>query len=52
MTVPGYFFDISPGNANKEDSPFNQYLRFSFGPPEENMKEGLQRLTEMINSFK
>lgn len=52
MTVPGYFFDISPGNANKDESPFNQYLRFSFGPPEENMKEGLKRLTEMINSFK
>ena len=52
MTVPGYFFDISPGNANKEDSPFNQYLRFSFGPPEDNMIAGLSRLTEMINSFK
>jgi len=52
MTVPGYFFDIAPGAANKDNSPFNQYLRFSFGPSEDNMKLGLTRLTEMIQSFK
>ena len=51
MTVPGYFFDISP-KTNKENSPFNQNLRFSFGPDEENMIQGLDRLTEMIQSFK
>lgn len=52
MTVPGYFFDISPGNADKRNSPFNQYVRFSFGPPEGNMKMGLARLIEMINSYR
>lgn len=51
MVVPGYFFDISPGSESKKNSPYNQYLRFSFGPPENNMKEGLSRLTEMINEF-
>lgn len=52
MTVPGYFFDISPGNSDKKESPFNQFLRFSYGPDEANIKQGLDRLTEMINSFK
>ena len=52
MTVPGYFFDISPGDNDKRNSPFNQFVRFSFGPQEDNMKMGLARLTEMINSFK
>ncbi len=53
MTVPGHFFDISPGSTKgKKESPYNQHVRFSFGPPEENMKMGLDRLTEMINSFK
>ncbi len=52
MTVPGYFFDISPGGTDKKKSPFNQFVRFSFGPPEDNMKMGLARLTDMIKSFK
>ncbi len=52
MTVPGYFFDISPGRRSKKDSPFNQFVRFSFGPPMDNMKMGLARLTEMIESFR
>ena len=51
MTVPGYFFDISPGDSNKENSSFKKFVRFSFGPPEDNMKMGLTRLTEMINSY-
>ena len=51
MTVPGYFFDISPGDSNKENSSFKKFVRFSFGPPEDNMKMGFKRLTEMINSY-
>ena len=52
MTVPGPFFDIAPGDQSKEDSPFKQHLRFSFGPDEDNMKMGLARITEMIQSFR
>lgn len=51
MTVPGYFFDINPGQKRNQDSPFNQWIRFSFGPAEDNMKMGLERLAKMIKTF-
>ena len=51
MTVPGYFFDIQPGKKKKRKSDFDQWVRFSFGPPEDNMIAGLERLTKMIQSF-
>lgn len=51
LTIPGYFFDISPNSA-KESSPFNQHLRLSYGPSYDNLKMGLDRLSEMIESFK
>ena len=53
MTVPGYFFDLQPNIKvkNKNKSAFNQWVRFSFGPPEKNMVEGLDRLAQMIESF-
>ena len=52
MTVPGHFFDISHGHRDKETPFFKKFVRFSFGPTEDNMKMGLARLTEMISSFK
>jgi aspartate/methionine/tyrosine aminotransferase len=52
MTVPGHFFHVAPGNMGKSSSPFNQSVRFSFGPDEANMKMGLGRITEMIQSFR
>lgn len=48
MTVPGEFFDVNPGKLRKGPSPFKQWVRFSFGPPEANVREGLSRLGEMI----
>jgi len=51
LTVPGYFFDINSNQTAKEDSVFNQWIRFSFGPPEDNMKMGLERLAKMVKSF-
>lgn len=50
ITVPGYMFDIHPGIEQK-DSTFNQYIRFSFGPTEENLKMGLERITQLIKSY-
>jgi len=52
MTVPGKFFDIDPGNKRDGKSPFQNWLRFSFGPPEDNMVMGLERLKEMVQSFR
>ena len=49
ITVPGPMFDIHPGQQ-KTDDDFNQYIRFSFGPEEENLKMGLERITELIKS--
>ena len=48
LTVPGVFFDVNPGNARKGTSPLNGWMRFSFGPPEENMEMGLDRLALML----
>ena len=50
IVVPGYLFDIS-SEKNKKDSKFNNYIRFSFGPEEENLKMGLQRITGLIKSY-
>ncbi len=50
ITVPGHMFHIHPG-LQKKDSTFNQYVRFSFGPEEKNLKMGLERITELIKSY-
>jgi hypothetical protein len=48
ITVPGRFFDINPGGIRTGPSPFKSWVRFSFGPPEDNVDEGLNRLERMI----
>ena len=50
MTVPGRFFDVNPGGQRTESSRFAQWMRFSFGPPEDNVRLGLDRLTEMVSA--
>jgi aspartate/methionine/tyrosine aminotransferase len=52
MTVPGEFFDVNPGKERKGKSPYTQWMRFSFGPPEGNVAMGLDRLEQMIAGFK
>ncbi len=49
MTVPGRFFDVNPGNERPEGD-FRSWVRFSFGPPEDNVRLGLGRLEEMIRA--
>jgi len=51
ITVPGHLFDIHPGHE-KKDTMFNQYIRFSFGPAEENLRMGLERITQLIKSYR
>jgi hypothetical protein len=48
MTVPGEFFDVNPGKYRRGPSPYRQWMRFSFGPPMENMKTGLDRLEDLL----
>lgn len=47
LTVPGRFFDVNPGKERPEGA-FRTWVRFSFGPPEDNVRLGLDRLEEMI----
>jgi hypothetical protein len=49
MTVPGEYFDVDPRKERQGDSPFKQWMRFSFGPPMDNMVLGLDRLQAMLD---
>jgi aspartate/methionine/tyrosine aminotransferase len=48
MTVPGEYFDVNPGKRRFGTSPYTTWMRFSFGPPMENLVMGLDRLEEML----
>ena len=48
LTVPGEFFDVNPSKKRPGRSPFARWMRFSFGPPEDNVRVGLDRLEEMV----
>jgi len=48
MTVPGAFFDVNPGKERRGPSPHASWMRFSFGPPYENVARGLDRLEQML----
>jgi len=50
MTVPGKFFDINPGGARPGPSSYERWMRFSFGPPMDNVVMGLDRLAEMLDT--
>jgi aspartate/methionine/tyrosine aminotransferase len=52
MTVPGEFFDVNPGKRRRGESPYKQWMRFSFGPPMENLRLGLDRLESMVAEAK
>jgi aspartate/methionine/tyrosine aminotransferase len=49
ITVPGEFFDVNPGRRRADrPSRFRSHIRFSFGPPIEQLKKGLDRLEAMV----
>jgi aspartate/methionine/tyrosine aminotransferase len=48
MTVPGSFFDVNPRKLRAGPSPLASWVRFSFGPPEANVRTGLERLATML----
>ncbi|MCB8932990.1 MAG: pyridoxal phosphate-dependent aminotransferase [Chthonomonadaceae bacterium] len=50
LTVPGEFFDVNPHRRRPAPSPLEQTVRFSFGPPKDNLEAGLGRLAEMVAS--
>jgi len=49
IVVPGEFFDVNPGKRRAHrESRFRRHLRFSFGPAEDVLVRGLDRLEAMI----
>jgi N-succinyldiaminopimelate aminotransferase len=49
LTVPGEFFDVQVAARNQPiQRSWTNYVRFSFGPPRENLEAGIDRLAEMI----
>ncbi|HEX9728670.1 MAG TPA: pyridoxal phosphate-dependent aminotransferase [Gemmatimonadales bacterium] len=48
LTVPGRFFDVNPGGERVNGQEYQRWVRFSFGPPADNVRLGLDRLAELI----
>ncbi|HEY9506114.1 MAG TPA: aminotransferase class I/II-fold pyridoxal phosphate-dependent enzyme, partial [Gemmatimonadales bacterium] len=49
ICVPGEFFDVNPGKRRSgRPSRFRHYVRFSFGPEEESVVEGVRRIGAMV----
>ena len=48
LTVPGQFFDVNPGKRRAGPPSYTSWMRFSFGPPMENVILGLDRLDAMV----
>jgi hypothetical protein len=49
ICVPGEFFDINPGKRRSgRPSRFKNYVRFSFGPEEGKVREGVERIQRMV----
>jgi N-succinyldiaminopimelate aminotransferase len=49
ICVPGEFFDINPGKRRSgRASRFRSYARFSFGPEEAAVEEGVRRIGELV----
>lgn len=52
LTVPGEYFDVNPNRSRPAPSPSAKFVRFSFGPPMDNLRAGLDRLASMVKSFR
>ncbi len=51
ICVPGEFFDINPGKRRSgRPSRFRQYARFSFGPEQSMVVEGVERIRRIVES--
>ncbi|HZX96319.1 MAG TPA: pyridoxal phosphate-dependent aminotransferase [Myxococcales bacterium] len=51
ITVPGEFFDVNPGKRRSHRaSRFRSYTRFSFGAPQAQLDEALDRIEQLVLS--
>jgi hypothetical protein len=39
---------VNPGQHRAPDATYAQWVRFSFGPPEANVRLGLERLASLL----
>ena len=51
ICVPGEFFDVNPGQRRQHHSRFKHHVRFSFGPAEETLTGGLDRLEALVKEL-
>ncbi|KAL3290827.1 aminotransferase class I and II [Colletotrichum asianum] len=53
IVVPGIFFDLNPSRRRDLfDSPCHHFVRFSYGPKMETLKNGLDGIERVVNKFK
>ncbi|GAA5856737.1 hypothetical protein JCM8547_008816 [Rhodosporidiobolus lusitaniae] len=53
IVVPGQFFDLNPSHRrNLMDSPCNNFVRVSFGPPLEELDRGLDGIGRLLERVK
>jgi N-succinyldiaminopimelate aminotransferase len=53
ICVPGEFFDVNPGKRRSgRPSRFRHYVRFSFGPEEGAVLEGVRRIQAMVGDLR
>jgi aspartate/methionine/tyrosine aminotransferase len=53
ICVPGEFFDVNPGKRRSgRPSRFRHYVRFSFGPEQAMVEEGVRRIQEMVRAYR
>ena len=50
VIIPGRFFDVNPGKTHPPMKELKKWVRFSFGPSEDKISTGLERLREMIEA--
>lgn len=51
ICVPGEFFDVNPGHRRQMNSSrFKHHVRLSFGPAEDSLRGGLDRLEQLIQN--
>jgi aspartate/methionine/tyrosine aminotransferase len=51
IVVPGEFFDVDPGKRRRHiPSRLRNYVRLSFGPSFESVREGLMRLDDLVRT--
>jgi aspartate/methionine/tyrosine aminotransferase len=51
IIVPGVFFDINPGKRRPDRaSRFGHFARFSFGPPQQEVERGVEKLKKLVRN--